>query len=128
MRARASSNGATAGQAGSGGAVEHAVRARSEGSGGALLARCSARELLDRVRGKTTWSAILTGLKLKIIKPNLKNFEYKSCSTHQHLQLLLQAFSHLKLRLKFRNSNLNSNEITLYTLFFEFFSKFCVVT
>ena len=118
--------------------MEHAVRARSEGAGRgrlrqprgrrALLARCSARELLDRVRGKTTWSAILTGLKLKIIKPNLKNFEYKSCSTHQHLQLLLQAFSHLKLRLKVRNSNLNSNEITLYTLFFEFFSKFCVVT
>ena len=46
----------------------------------------------------------------------------------QNLQLLFQAFSHLRFGLKVTNSNLNAKEITLNTLFFEFFSKFCVLT
>jgi len=58
-----------------------------------------------------------------------KKFEYESCSKFKILQLSFQAHFHLKLRLKVKNSNLNAKEkITLNTLFFEFFSKFCVLT
>ena len=66
--------------------------------------------------------------KLKIFELNLKSFEYQSCSSCQNLQLWFQTFSHLRFGLKVTNSNLNAKENTLYTLFFEFFSKFCVLT
>ena len=40
----------------------------------------------------------------------LENLEYKSCSKCQNLQLLFQAFSHLRFGLKVTNSNLNAQE------------------
>ena len=66
---------------------------------------------------------------LEIFHMNSKISKNKSCSKFKILQLSFQAHFHLKLRLKVKNSNLNAKEkITLNTLFFEFFSKFCVLT
>ena len=65
---------------------------------------------------------------LKIFNGSSKNFEHESCSKRRNLQLLFHPFSHLRFCLKVTNSNLNAKEITLYTLFFEFLSKFCVLT
>ena len=65
---------------------------------------------------------------LKIFNGSSKKFEYESCSKFKILQLSFQAHFHLKLHLKVINSNLKAKEITLNTLFFEFFSKFCVLT
>ena len=66
--------------------------------------------------------------KLKIFELNLKSFEFQSCSSCHNLQLWFQMFSHLRLGLKFKNSNSSLNENPLNLLFFGFFSKFHVVT
>ena len=61
---------------------------------------------------------------LKIFNGSSKKFEYESFSKFKILQLSFQAHFHLRFALKVTNSNLNAKEITLNTLFFEFFSKF----
>ena len=65
---------------------------------------------------------------LKIFNWSSKKFEYESFSKFKILQLSFQAHFHLRFGLKVTNSNLNAKEITLNTSFFEFFSKFCVLT
>jgi len=97
----------------------------------AALLLCSAdrgQEQGKRGREKERERARFDRGKLKIFELNLKSFEYQSCSSCQNLQLWFQTFSHLRFGLKVTNSNLNAKENTLYTLFFEFFSKFCVLT
>ena len=96
----------------------------------AALLLCSAdrgQEQGKRGREKERERARFDRGKLKIFELNLKSFEYQSCSSCQNLQLWFQTFSHLRFGLKVMNSNLNAKENTLYTLFFEFFSKFCVL-
>ena len=97
----------------------------------AALLLCSAdrgQEQGKRGREKERERARFDRGKLKIFELNLKSFEYQSCSSCQNLQLWFQTFSYLRFGLKVTNSNLNAKENTLYTLFFEFFSKFCVLT
>jgi cytochrome c peroxidase len=97
----------------------------------AALLLCSAdrgQEQGKRGREKERERARFDRGKLKIFELNLKSFEYQSCSSCQNLQLWFQTFSHLRFGLKVTNSNLNAKENTLYTLFFEFFSKFGVLT
>ena len=97
----------------------------------AALLLCSAdrgQEQGKRGREKERERARFDRGKLKIFELNLKSFEYQSCSSCQNLQLWFQTFSHLRFGLKVTNSNLNAKENTLYTLFFEFSSKFCVLT
>ena len=47
----------------------------------------------------------LTLIFLKIFNGSSKKFEYESCSKFKILQLSFQAYFHLKLRLKVKNSN-----------------------
>jgi len=74
------------------------------------------------------WGQYLTLNFLQEFELSSKNFEYQSCSSCQDLQLWFQVFSHLRLGLKVRILNSSLNENILNVLFFEFSSKFHVVT
>ena len=94
-----------------------AARQQCSGSGAAragVRARVAQREQRSQGReGEREKERKVRELSLKFLKifnGNFKNFEYESCSKCRNLQLLFQAFPHLRFRLKVTNSNLNAKE------------------
>ena len=120
--AQRGNSGAAAGQ------QARAVQRRSSEHGSAQRSSAGSEGREREKREKEREVRELTLNFLKIFNGSSKKFEYKSCSKFKILPLSFQAHFHLRFGLKVTNSNLNAKENTLYTLFFEFLSNFCVLT